>query len=182
LSCATRPCCLTTPSGTALLGVAASGAVGELRAKHQRKEALMRIERACLIQINDCAVCTVLADCRGKPARRMNVLLHVQERPRQWSMARQVARRSRLLSGMMAKLGLDPGAVARLDRGRAFAGARRTCLGCMADAQCQAWLDGRRPPADLEFCANRRFFAAVSASTHERKSSEPIATNASKVV
>jgi hypothetical protein len=76
-------------------------------------------------------------------------------------MARQVVRRSWLLSGMMAQLGLDPGVTARLDRGNGFARARQTCLTCVTETQCKAWLDGPRQSTNPDFCANQQFFASI---------------------
>lgn len=72
-----------------------------------------------------------------------------------WLQVRQVEQRARRLGDIMAALGTDPLALARLDRGEAFNEARALCLSCSQVDRCQDWLalpaEARDRPA---FCPN----------------------------
>lgn len=78
-----------------------------------------------------------------------------------WPMFRRVERRAVRMHEMMTRLYVDPGTLARLRRGDAFAEARARCLSCAMSEKCLRWLDdpaeaGKRP----EFCPNLTLFEA----------------------
>jgi Family of unknown function (DUF6455) len=80
-------------------------------------------------------------------------------RPSPWPMHRRVERRAVRMHEMMRQLDVDPGKLARLRGGDAYAEARASCLACGAGDVCLRWLDapstgGKRP----EFCPNLALF------------------------
>jgi len=76
-------------------------------------------------------------------------------------MFRRVERRALRMHEMMKRLDVDPGKLARLRRGDAYAEARARCLSCGTSDKCLRWLDeparGDSPP---EFCPNLTLFEA----------------------
>jgi hypothetical protein len=84
-----------------------------------------------------------------------------RRQPMSWPMFRRVERRAVRMHEMMARLHVDPGKLARLRRGDAYAEARAGCLSCGMSERCLRWLDdpaaaGKRP----EFCPNLTLFEA----------------------
>ena len=81
-----------------------------------------------------------------------------------WSMRLRVARQAGLMDSMARRTQVDQLALARENRGRTFADARRDCLECRRDSECARWLHtappGARPP---EFCPNANLFARFRA-------------------
>jgi hypothetical protein len=80
-----------------------------------------------------------------------------------WPMFRRVERRARRMHDMMERLDVDPGMLARLRCGDAYAEARSRCLFCGTSDRCLRWLDqptraGKRP----EFCPNLTLFEVAS--------------------
>ena len=65
-----------------------------------------------------------------------------------WPMFHRVERRAARMHEMMTRLRVDPGKLARLRRGDAYAEARARCLSCRMSETCLRWLDepgtGRR--------------------------------------
>jgi hypothetical protein len=81
--------------------------------------------------------------------------------PIAWPMFHRVERRAVRMHDMMARLRVDPGKLARVRRGDAYAEARARCLTCAMTDECLRWLGdpgqvGRGP----EFCPNLALFAA----------------------
>ena len=78
-----------------------------------------------------------------------------------WPMYRRVERRALRMHDMMKRLDVDPGKLARLRGGDAYAEACAKCLSCRTSEECLRWLDdsaqaGRRP----ELCPNLPLFEA----------------------
>jgi hypothetical protein len=78
-----------------------------------------------------------------------------------WPMFHRVERRAARMHDMMTRIRGDPGTLARLRSGDAYAEARARCLSCGMSETCLRWLDGpaqvaRRP----EFCPNLTLFEA----------------------
>ncbi len=72
---------------------------------------------------------------------------------------RRVARQARLMDRMMARLAVDQIALARHERGRTFAAARRRCIPCPHTTRCAEWLDGAPDAGAVpEFCRNGALF------------------------
>jgi hypothetical protein len=62
---------------------------------------------------------------------------------------------------MMTRLHVDPGKLARLRRGDAYAEARARCLSCKTSEQCLRWLaEPAEADARPEFCPNLTVFEA----------------------
>ena len=62
---------------------------------------------------------------------------------------------------MMDRVGVDPAAAARVDRGMALYEARTRCIACCNERQCRDWLARSEPVASSEppeFCHNAEFF------------------------
>jgi hypothetical protein len=81
--------------------------------------------------------------------------------PMSWPMFHRVERRAVRMHEMMRRLHVDPGKLARLRRGDAYAEARAGCLSCRMSEKCLRWLDEpakaeKRP----EFCPNLTLFEA----------------------
>ena len=84
-----------------------------------------------------------------------------RRQPMSWPMFRRVEGRAVRLHEMITRLHVDPGKLARLRSGDAYAEARARCLSCRLSETCLRWLDsptqvGRRP----EFCPNLTLFEA----------------------
>jgi hypothetical protein len=78
-----------------------------------------------------------------------------------WPMFRRVERRAVRMHQMMTRLHVDPGKLARLRRGDAYADARAGCLACGMSEKCLRWLDDRAEAAKRpEFCPNLTLFEA----------------------
>jgi hypothetical protein len=78
-----------------------------------------------------------------------------------WPMFHRVERRAVRMHEMMTRLQVDPGKLARLRRGDAYAEARARCLSCKTSEKCLHWL-AERTEAELrpEFCPNLALFEA----------------------
>jgi Family of unknown function (DUF6455) len=89
----------------------------------------------------------------------------MREPKQTWIKFQHVIAQSQHLDDVMHRLGIDPLAAARLNDGVAFAAARRACLECRHERQCQRWLDAsialEAPPL---FCPNAAFFALSAGS------------------
>lgn len=81
-----------------------------------------------------------------------------------WSMRLRVVRQAGMMDGMLQRTQVDQLALARENRGRTFAAARRDCLECRHDGECARWLrtapPGAAPP---EFCPNAFVFSRLRA-------------------
>ena len=76
-----------------------------------------------------------------------------------WPMFRRVERQARRMHDMMRRLNANPGTVARLRQGEAYAEARRKCLQCSDVGECLRWLDANPPRTDAPtFCPNLELF------------------------
>jgi hypothetical protein len=75
-------------------------------------------------------------------------------------MTRRVERRATRMREMMERLDVDAAALARAQRGDAYAQARTRCLTCGTSEQCLRWLDGGGSPRERapDFCLNLRVF------------------------
>jgi len=78
-----------------------------------------------------------------------------------WPMFRRVERRALRLHEVMQRLDVDPGRLARLRGGDAYAEARATCLSCGTSERCLRWLDDpARGDGRPEFCPNLKLLEA----------------------
>ena len=78
-----------------------------------------------------------------------------------WPKFRRVERQARRLHEMMERLDVDPGAMARLRQGDAYAEARKRCLFCGTSDKCLRWLDDPEPAnRKPDFCPNLSVFEA----------------------
>jgi len=76
-----------------------------------------------------------------------------------WPMFRRVERRARRTQDMITRLDVDPLALARLQRGEAYAEARKRCLECGTSDKCLRWLELDQPGRELpDFCPNLKVF------------------------
>jgi hypothetical protein len=92
-----------------------------------------------------------------------------ERRSASWPMFHRVERRAIRLHEMMTRLHVDPGKLARLRRGDAYAEARARCLSCRTSEQCLRWLgDPAEAEKRPEFCPNLRLFEACK---HDRPAS-----------
>jgi hypothetical protein len=84
-----------------------------------------------------------------------------RRRSTSWPMFHRVERRAVRMQEMMTRLHVDPGKLARLRRGDAYAEARASCLSCRMSEKCLRWL-GDPAEADKrpEFCPNLTLFEA----------------------
>jgi hypothetical protein len=75
-------------------------------------------------------------------------------------MRNRIFRLAALMDRMMQRLGVDPQAAARADRGMAFYAARTRCLACSRERQCRDWVAraAHAPSAPPAFCDNAEFF------------------------
>ena len=85
-------------------------------------------------------------------------------------MLSRVLQQAELMDRMMARLGVDPVAGARLENGMAWYEARTRCIACHSEPQCQDWL--KRAPAEHlagapDFCHNAAFFRRCGLSVHK---------------
>src|SRR5262245_14755040 len=77
----------------------------------------------------------------------------------EWPKFRRVERQARRLHEMMERVDVDPGALARLRHGEAYAEARTRCLFCGTSDKCLRWLDDPRPANKKpDFCPNLAIF------------------------
>jgi hypothetical protein len=77
-----------------------------------------------------------------------------------WSMRLRVARQAGMMDSMLRRTQVDQLALARENRGRTFAAARRDCLECRHDGECARWLRTAPPGAEPpEFCPNAVVFS-----------------------
>jgi hypothetical protein len=83
-----------------------------------------------------------------------------RRRSMSWPMYHRVERRAGRMQEMMARLHVDPGKLARLRRGDAYAEARARCLSCRMSQECLHWLaDSAEAEKRPEFCPNLTLFA-----------------------
>jgi hypothetical protein len=81
--------------------------------------------------------------------------------PMCWPMFHRVERRAMRMHEMMRRLHVDPGKLARLRRGDAYAEAHAGCLSCRMSEKCLRWLDDPTEAAKRpEFCPNLTLFEA----------------------
>jgi hypothetical protein len=73
-----------------------------------------------------------------------------------WPMYRRVERQARRMHEVMARLDVDPLALARDRSGDTYAEARRRCLLCGSSDQCLRWLEGTLAKTNPDFCPNLR--------------------------
>jgi hypothetical protein len=80
-------------------------------------------------------------------------------------MGERVFRLAALMDRMMLRLGVDPLAAARADRGRTLYEARRRCFVCRSERQCRDWVPHPlpRPSAPPPFCGNAEIFRQLQA-------------------
>ncbi len=82
----------------------------------------------------------------------------------------RIFRQAELMDRMMERVGVDPAAAARVDRGMAWYEARTRCIACCSDRQCRDWLACSETSAVLEppeFCRNGEFFRRCGPGFHE---------------
>lgn len=78
-----------------------------------------------------------------------------------WPMCHQVERQASRMHEMMERLDVDPGKLARLQGGEAYAQARLTCLRCPHTRECLSWLESESRAAERPvFCQNLALFEA----------------------
>ena len=71
----------------------------------------------------------------------------------------RIFRQAELMDQVMERVGVDPAAAARVDRGMAWYEARTRCIACCNERQCRAWLACSNPPTALpQSCPNAEFF------------------------
>jgi hypothetical protein len=83
-------------------------------------------------------------------------------------MSKRVMRQAELMDRMMERLGINPAAAVRLEKGTIWYEARSRCIACHRERQCQDWLKRApsEPPMDPpDFCQNSAFFRRCAAST-----------------
>jgi Family of unknown function (DUF6455) len=74
-------------------------------------------------------------------------------------MLNRIFRQAELMDRVMERVGVDPSAAARLDRGMAWYEARTRCIACCDERQCRTWLECSNPPTALPpSCSNGAFF------------------------
>ena len=105
-------------------------------------------------------------------------------------MLRRILDHADLLDRMLERVGVDPAAAVRADRGMAWYEARSRCIGCIREQNCRTWqLGSETAAAAPEFCPNAHFFRrcknAVGPSSRNRsqvsdgaRGSDPIAPHA----
>ena len=76
-------------------------------------------------------------------------------------MLNRVLHQAELMDRMIERLGVNPAAAARLEKGMAWYEARSQCIACHNEGKCQEWL--KRAPVEPSdeppgFCANFAFF------------------------
>ncbi len=72
---------------------------------------------------------------------------------------RRVERQARRMHDMMDRLEVDPGKLARLRQGEAYAEARTRCLDCVDADKCLRWLETfDLSPDRPDFCPNIELF------------------------
>ena len=80
----------------------------------------------------------------------------------------RVLSQAELMDRMIESVGVDPMALARLDRGMAWYEGRTRCIDCRHERQCRDWVEQQAalatPP---DFCANAALFRACLAETTE---------------
>ena len=80
----------------------------------------------------------------------------------QWPMFQRIEKQARRMREMMARLRVDPVALARARNGNAFAEARNRCVACGATGECERYLhqpEGLAAPPD--FCPNHQLFKST---------------------
>jgi len=77
---------------------------------------------------------------------------------RQWPLTDRVWQQFALLDRVMDSMRVDPVLAARLERGKALAEARNTCLACPVQQRCRNLLDAGDVAGVLAICPNARFF------------------------
>jgi hypothetical protein len=89
----------------------------------------------------------------------------MQGQDMRWPMLNRVLQQAQRMDQMMDRLGVDAGAAARIQDGKAFARARTLCLFCPAVKSCELWLEQSAvAPEPPSFCPNAEFFALCRAS------------------
>lgn len=74
-------------------------------------------------------------------------------------MLAHILSRAELMDRMIERLGVNPAAAARVDRGMAWYEARTRCIACRTERECRSWLE-RSPESagEPDFCPNAEFF------------------------
>jgi hypothetical protein len=86
----------------------------------------------------------------------------MREPTQTWPQFRNIEHQAQRLDEVMQRLGIDVPKAVRLQKGEAFARARRACIECQQERKCGVWLEAsivlEAPPL---FCPNAGFFAAA---------------------
>ena len=80
----------------------------------------------------------------------------------------RIFRQAELMDRMMERVGVNPAAAARLERGTAWYEARTSCIACCSERQCRDWLtlsETQAVSAPPEFCHNAAFFRRCGAKS-----------------
>jgi len=74
-------------------------------------------------------------------------------------MLERIFRQAELMDRVMERIGIDPAAAVRVDRGTAWYEARTRCIACCDERECRAWLASSNAPTALPpSCSNAEFF------------------------
>jgi hypothetical protein len=77
-------------------------------------------------------------------------------------MYRRIEKQARRMREMMARLRVDPVALARSRNGNAFAEARNRCVACRTIEECARYLHKPEGTAgDPDFCPNHQLFQSI---------------------
>ena len=80
----------------------------------------------------------------------------------QWPMFRRIEKQARRMREMMARLRVDPVALARARNGNAFAEARNRCVVCGTTEECARYLHKPEGTASVpDFCPNHQLFQST---------------------
>lgn len=80
----------------------------------------------------------------------------------QWPMLQRIEKQARRMREMMARLRVDPVALARARNGNAFAEARNRCVVCGATEECQRYLESSEGTSGAPvFCPNHQLFQSL---------------------
>lgn len=76
-----------------------------------------------------------------------------------WPVTHHVENRARRLNDVIARVGIDPVQLARLDQGEAYLEARKICIECHHAVTCLKWLETPRENSEPpHFCPNFPLF------------------------
>ena len=76
-----------------------------------------------------------------------------------WPMYRHVERQANRLTDMIRRLDVDTAKLVKIDKGGAYAEARKKCLNCLSARECLAWVHASPPSGEApSFCANFELF------------------------